>query len=268
MMHEPMYLPEHTKAAYQLRYIWTGWPSQTIFPPRPEEDFFTELFRAWETDGIRILKTQWQKESLAFVASLTPQVSPVLFTQRMKGRLQYALRRYGVPTAFSRKFSMRSIGEAHRKAIEPYIAGQVDKEQFASEQFKKFLQQFTVCNHDVDLGKPATSAHGRYWYNLHLVLVIGGRIQIDDADFLGRVRNTCFRIAEVKKHRISRLSVMPDHLHIALGGNAMQSPEEIALSYMNNLAHVLRLGAVWQPSYYVGSFGEYDMDVIRFDGNL
>ena len=73
------------------------------------------------------------------------------------------------------------------------------------------------------------------------------------------LRDTCRRIAGVKEHRISALSVMPDHVHIALRGRVDESPQEIALAYMNNLAHVAGCYQLWMPSYYAGTFGDYDM---------
>ena len=59
---------------------------------------------------------------------------------------------------------------------------------------------------------------------------------------------------------------MPDHLHLALRGNIEQSPEEIALAMMNNLAYGFGQNPIWQSSYYAGTFGDYDMDAVRRNG--
>lgn len=56
---------------------------------------------------------------------------------------------------------------------------------------------------------------------------------------------------------------MPDHVHIALRGNIEHAPETIALSFMNNLAYSLGQKAIWESSYYAGTFGEYDMQMVR-----
>ena len=56
---------------------------------------------------------------------------------------------------------------------------------------------------------------------------------------------------------------MPDHIHIALGGDINLSPEEIALSLMNNLSYLMGRNRILDERYYVGSFSEYDMDTIR-----
>ncbi len=42
-----------------------------------------------------------------------------------------------------------------------------------------------------------------------------------------------------------------------------QSPQEIALAFLNNLAFALGQKPIWQPSYYVGTFSEYNMDAVR-----
>jgi REP element-mobilizing transposase RayT len=56
---------------------------------------------------------------------------------------------------------------------------------------------------------------------------------------------------------------MPDHLHAAIRGNIKQSPQEIALAFQNNLAYIMGQVRLWTPTYYVGTFGEYDMWAIR-----
>ena len=119
-----------------------------------------------------------------------------------------------------------------------------------------------MTNQSVDLAAPAKTASGRYWYNLHLVLVTEGRWRNSEIPWLTKIRDQSLRIAEKKGHAISRLSVMPDHLHFSLRGNIENSPEQIALAFQNNLAYVLGQTRVC-ATYYVGTFGEYDMNAVR-----
>lgn len=56
---------------------------------------------------------------------------------------------------------------------------------------------------------------------------------------------------------------MPDHIHLSLRGDVAHSPEDIALSFMNNIAFAFGQKAIFRPSYYVGTFGEYDMGAVR-----
>ena len=69
--------------------------------------------------------------------------------------------------------------------------------------------------------------------------------------------------ARKKGHRLSRLAVLPDHIHAVMGCEVTESPEDVALSYLNNLAFGHGMQARYCFSYYVGTFGEYDLDAVR-----
>jgi REP element-mobilizing transposase RayT len=198
-------------------------------------------------------------------------VSPTFFAARVKGRLQHAWRAAGMPLAFSRKLAVRTIGKNTRDEVEAYIRRQVAKEPLADPRFKQFLGEFTVADPRVDLRQPTASDSGRYWYNLHVVLVVVERYRFCDRVSLTTLRDWTISIGRKKGYGISTLSVMPDHMHLALRGKIEHSPEEIALGFLNNLAYAFGQKPIWQPSYYVGTFGEYDMDAVRArpsaDGN-
>lgn len=260
---QPYYTAETINSCYRLRYVWVGWPKKPQKMERPPEDVVARLRQRWEGDGIRLLEATWSPTEIKILSSVRPTVSPTDFAARIKGRLQYELRKAGRIVKFRRKFSVRTIGENRRKAVEEYVLRQVTNASFADARFEKFLEQFTVANEAVDLSKSARSSHGAYWYNLHLVFVVRRRAQITDSGRLSTLRDWCFRIADVKGYEIATLSVMPDHLHVALRGHYEHSAEAIALAFMNNLAYAVRQRALWMPSYYVGSFGEYTMGAIR-----
>ncbi len=259
----PYYTSAHVNPAYQLRYNWTGWPSRAPLPPQPGQDFFTELSERWEGDGIRLLEHTWTPDQIHIVTSTKPFVSPAFAAARIKGRLQHALREHDTPVKFRRKFAIRTIGEAKEKTVETYIENQVANSDFADPRFARFLRKFSVVDRKVDLNSPSRSRSGRYWYNLHLVLAVQQRCTITNEKGLRTLRDGSLKIAQVKNYGISRLAVMPDHLHLALRGEITVSPEDIALSFMNNLAYMMNCRALWEASYYVGTIGHYDMGVVR-----
>ena len=124
------------------------------------------------------------------------------------------------------------------------------------------MEELILVDPAVDLSKPSSAKRGRYWYNLHLVLVVQERAQIADLTRLQRIRDGASRIAAKKGYRISTLSVMLDHLHVALRGDHQQSPIEIVLAFQNNLAY--KLGqAMWTENFYAGTFSEYTMRAVR-----
>jgi REP element-mobilizing transposase RayT len=125
------------------------------------------------------------------------------------------------------------------------------------------LHPFTVADPAVDLSRPSATTSGRYWYNLHLILVHAERWRNSAPEWLGKIRDQSFRIAARKGYAVSRLSVVPDHVHFSLRGNIEHSPEQIVLAFQNNLAYTLGQVRVWQATYYAGTFGEYDMNAVR-----
>ena len=258
---EPLYHREECGPAFCLRFSWTGWPTAGRLP-RPAG--LERLGPLWENDGMRLLEHSSSEEELQLAFSTLPRVSPVLLAQRAKGRLQDDLRKSSPGwLGFSRKVSVRSVGENTRQQVEEYVANQVGKERFLDVRFDAALRQFTVRCPEVDLSQPTASSHGRYWYNLHLVLVVAERGLIRDLACLAKIRDGCFAIARKKGHRIAVLSVMPDHVHMALRGAIEESPQEIALGFQNNLAYLVGQVRIWRPGFYVGTFSEYDMGAIR-----
>jgi len=256
------YTGHNIRPAHSLRYDWTGWPTEgTALPPRTA-DIARATAAAWETDGLHLLELRPLPSMIQIVFSALPRVSPVTFCTRAKGRLQHALRKAGTPADFSRKVAFRSLGENTSSIVEEYIRKQVGKADLADARFRATMKRFTVTCDTVDLATPSASASGRYWYNLHLVLVVAKRFRITHPEKLGHIRDAAFAVAAEAGHRIAALSVMPDHLHAALRGNIEASPQDIALTFQNGLARASGC-RVWQDSFYVGTFSEYDMDVIR-----
>jgi REP element-mobilizing transposase RayT len=260
---EPLYHAAGLRAAYQLRYGWTGWPSTAPLPCDLLAQVLPNIGSEWEKDGIRLLESTLAPEQMQLLLSTTPAVDPVTLAGRVKGRLQHHCRRLGSPVDFSRKLAIRSLGDPTRSQVEAYVANQVSTEALADERFRQVLAPLTWVDSQVDLSRPSETNSGRYWYNLHVVLVVRARYRIGDRALLARIRHVALRISGKKGHAVSTLAVLPDHLHVALRGALALSPEAIALSFLNNLAYGLGQRPWWEAGYYAGTFGEYGMAAVR-----
>ncbi len=255
-----LYNADLEKIAYHLRYTWTGWPS---FGDIPHVDL-EPIKPLWETDGLRLLESRCTPREVQLAFSARPDVNPVFLAARAKGRLQHAIRTARLRfEGFSRKVAIRTVGDNTTNEVESYIARQVSKERFADVRFAAEMAKYTVCCAEVDLRQASESLHGRYWYNLHVVLVMAERERIAESTTLAAIRDGSFRIAAKKGHAIARLAAMPDHLHLALRGNIQHSPQDIALSLQNNLAYMLGQKRIWNDGFYAGTFSEYDFGAIR-----
>jgi hypothetical protein len=105
---------------------------------------------------------------------------------------------------FSRKLAVRSLGDPTRGQIEAYIHNQVPKEALADERFRQVLATATVIDPEADLSLPAETGSGRYWYNLHLVLVTSDRYRIGQPTTLTKIRDTIARICIRKGYAVAR----------------------------------------------------------------
>ena len=148
------------------------------------------------------------------------------------------------PKAFSRKYAYRSVGTA-----DPRVQARL----------AKYQREYP----EVDLSEPRCSAHGRYWYNLHLAVVTDHRyIELRD-DVLTLWGDTVEKTARKHGHLLSRMGVLPEHLHVLLGCRQEEAPDRVALAYMNNLAYVSGRKPIFKSNFYVGTVGEYNLRSVR-----
>ena len=145
---------------------------------------------------------------------------------------------------FSRKVSVYTVGHNCREDVEAYIASQVDAARFADPAFPDLMKEFTTICGDVDLSLPTESVHGRtgttftWFWSPHSGIGLSTATAFD-------VARRFFQDRRERGYKISRLSVMPDHLHVSLRGNIRHSPQDIALGFQNNLAYALGQVRIW-----------------------
>jgi len=253
----PIYTSENCRAAYQLNWslalFWSG--------PTADDAWLAELQVATEPDGVRILKHRFAKPGVSqFFVSTRPETAPERLVWSVKGRLQHLLRRQR-PKAFHRNYGLRSVGSATREAIEGYVRSQVEHHPMADPRVQDALRALRIGGGTVDLSAPRHNAYAQYCYNLHVCFVNEGRCMEIRREPLERMRDMIIRAAAKKGHLLSQAGIVPDHVHLAIGCSVTESPGEVALSYMNNLAYACDLKRVFAFGFYIGTFGEYDVGV-------
>ena len=123
------------------------------------------------------------------------------------------------------------------------------------------MQGYQINNPEVDLSAARQNAHAIYWYKLQVCFVNDGRWREIRHDVLVGMRDMIDRAAGKKGHLLARGGIVPDHVHLTLGCNLDESPADVALSHMNNLAYTCGQKRVFGFGFYVGTFGEYDWGV-------
>lgn len=132
----------------------------------------------------------------------------------------------------------------------------------ADEWVQASLARFQLSFPSVDLSIARFSSHGRYLYNLHIVLVHNERWREFREDQFTITRDMIVRIASKKEHLLSRAAVLSDHIHLVVGCPTDCSPSDIALGYLNNLAFAHDMQPRYSFGYYVGTCGQYDMGTV------
>jgi REP element-mobilizing transposase RayT len=259
-MPAPLYTADNCRAAYQLNW------SVSIFwrtPPPPELEWLDSLKALTETDGVRILEHRFKNVEVSqFLVSTRPDSAPPQIVRSLKGRLQYLVREQ-LPKAFHRNYSIHSVGSANLSAVEAYVASQLDHHRMADQRVQLRLAKHQIHHPEADLSLAMRGSHGEYHYNLHVVLVHQERWTEVREDILTAIREMLLKAGRAKGQRLSRAGILADHVHLLLGCNLAESPQDVALGYLNNLAYAQQMRPVYQYGFYVGTVGEYDFGAIR-----
>jgi len=254
----PIYTPESCHPTFRLNW------SLSIFwtIPIPDPSWLNGLRAALQPDSIRILNHMTPRDRVSqFLLGSGPSLSPADVVRLVKGRLQHIIRAVH-PKAFHGNYFISSVGEVDRETIEHYVSSQLGHHRMADPRVQEKLQPFQFADPAVDLSAIQATSHGQFISNLHLVLVNHQRwMEIAD-DALGALRDIIMKTSVKHGLRLAAAGIFPDHLHLAVGCTALQSPQEVALSYMNNLAYAQRMRPIFEFGYYAGTFGEYNLSAI------
>jgi REP element-mobilizing transposase RayT len=257
-----LYTPANTTAAFRLY-----WSFDLFWRDPPLADsWLPELTTALNLHHVRLLRHRFLTPTTSqFLLSTRPAHSPQQIARYLKGGLQRIVRSEA-PQAFRRNYGFRSLGSSKRRVLERYVATQLGHHHLADPRFEGKIARFQIADDTVDFSQPRTTAHSLYWYNLHLVLVNEARWRECRMERLQALRDWIVRIARERGLSLSRVGILPDHLHLAMGVGSEKSPEDVAMCFMNNLAHAMGMKPVFQSGYYVATFGEYDLGVIGREG--
>ena len=256
----PLYTEENCRPAYQLRWSLAVF-LQGALPD--EQQWLDTLEASLETDNIRILEFHRRtSETIQLLLSTQPAVIPTEIVKNVKGRLQHSVRPFG-GISLRRNFRLSSVGYASAATVERYVAEQFEHHEMADAHSQQLLEELSIVSTDIDLTEPLHSGHGQYALALHLVFVHAQRWRTAEVSFHEITRSAILATARKWDHQISRLALLPDHVHMTVRIRYERSPAEIALSYMNNVAFRHGMLNLWMPGYYAGTIGPYDMQAVR-----
>jgi len=242
-------------------------------PEPPEERFWEDLHTAWSADTIEPVSSKWTPEQIQISFRTLPCRAPHWLAGRIKGRLDHALRKAAVPTAFRRNFSLRALGENDLQTVLHYIATQHDRTDLADPGYIDTLRNASWENPAFNSEKPSTSSHARYWLDYHVVLVTNDRWRMGRRDEERLCREELLEWSdgmaakarqgkETVSAGIRSLAVMHDHLHLLCRGLPTQSPQDLCEDLWRRLNR--RVGCrLFSERVYVGSVSTYTLSAVK-----
>jgi putative transposase len=108
----------------------------------------------------------------------------------------------------------------------------------------------------------------------HIVLVTKLRTPVFDEHIAPKLFEYIVSVGNKRGFAVNNISLLPDHIHLIIESRPDTSPADCALMLVNNTrywmeqryAGVLKQTGcwdLWQPSFYVGTVGEYSTAQIR-----
>jgi hypothetical protein len=87
---KPIYTEDNTKIIHNLYYDWIGWQSAKKAFPNTIIEAIDKCVLLWRKDGLCLEKWSYSADMVKVLFQAPPNISPFLFSQRIKGRLDHS----------------------------------------------------------------------------------------------------------------------------------------------------------------------------------
>jgi putative transposase len=253
------------EAAYQLHYYLT-FKTQFLKPTLLGTDALVNevLEDVCNRAQYHLLETKLSEDHLRLLVSLQPDQTVSQTIRMFKGNLQNQFRKQlDIRDLWAKGYFARTSGTVDLERVRRYVDSQVSHHGFSGEWTKPLKYQ------NADFRSPSFSFdHSVSLLNYHFVFVTQDRRAIFDEAIAPNLFAYLKSLGQAHLFVVDRIGILPDHLHLLIEGVPSSSAEQYAQALLNNTGSwmernysgVLKAtGAwnVWQPSYYVGTVGEY-----------
>ena len=265
---KPTFLTTNLSVAYQLRYHFS-WFTKGRKPILATQALRTmveaTIQDVSERENYHVLGLDVEPNVVRCLMSLRPSDSPESVTRKIKGNVATAIRSCGIQKLWSRGWFVRSNGNVTEEAIQAYIKSQIEHHHAAPAANRSIMEK---CRHHLegDVSQIRKSSHAAFQYNAHFVFCVRKRFDFLDPIIGQKLIQYWLLVCERKSWIAWDIEVVWNHVHILLGISPTESPEDVALSLLNNAEFWLfdryhaamkmdELETVFQPGYYSGTCG-------------
>ena len=216
--------------------------------------------------GIHLLELNASDLEACFLVSLEPTETVSACASKLKGQLSKRMRQSSdmpEPTkVFGRGYFACTSGKSRTEAVNDYLAAQGEHHGYAHRVSPPVFQEtYRLSAQELVRLRPK---HAWTVLDFHIVLATCERYGAFGTAEAEVVAQAWRASAEGGRFCLRKVSFVPDHVHVAVRAHPELAPAAIAAALMNRGQEALQehsRGAVrgkrlWQPSAYIGSFGD------------
>ena len=218
---------------------------------------------------IRVLESASDLTDLLALVSLRPTETISGCAGKLKGRtskwLREALQLAQPADLLSRSYFACTVGKSSAAMVDQYLSRQSEHHGYDQRALPPIhVENFALSAADEER---ITLKHAVVVAQWHLVLATRWRRGVFGAAEGRGITEAWRKLLTSLPIALSKVSFVPDHVHVALRAHPSASPAQAALDLMNSAQQTIfeqfpeailqaKLARLWQPSAYLGSFGD------------
>ena len=258
------YVLDELRFAYQYR-VYLRWQTHRNRPNQELTRLDANTLGALVThQSIHVLECESGSQDVRTLVSLQPDDAVAACEGKIKGQAAKWLReRSG--ERFSRGYFACTSGQSTAEQVDAYLASQGEHHGYADRPRPPVYVATFKANPDEETR--LQSPHARTLLRFHVVLATWRRRGVFGADAGTAITRAWRDLEQGSRFALLKVSFVPDHVHLALRVHPVVPPGPLVVALMN-AAQVLiwrdfaddaiqaRVERLWQPSAYVGSYGD------------
>ena len=219
--------------------------------------------------GIRVLECATNPTDLLTEVSLKPTETISSAASKLKGRVSSWLRsELGLEKSanlLSLGYFACTVGKSRSSEVDEYLNSQSEHDGYAARKIPPiYLAKYELDETNI---RPK---HASVISRFHIVLATSGRISVFGSALGKRVAEEWRQLQARWRIALLKVSFVPDHVHLALQVHPAVSPADIVVELMNSSQKAMKrelvsvgVNRLWQPSAYIGSYGDLASPQIR-----
>ena len=269
------YTLDELKFAYQYR-VYVRFHTHCRRPiPALQQIATPPLNELLEPYHVHVLESAASPIDLRTLLSLRPTDSVSIAVSKLKGRVSKWLTEHAKEGQAQRHlghgYFACTTGDSSRAMVSRYLDQQGKHHGYTADSYAH--PPVLVLHGKIDEGR-LRADHAATVLQFHVVLATEGRRGVFHTEAAERVAQMWMDVVGSQRAALVKASFLPDHVHLALQLHPAAVSTQVVIELMNRAqelmmtdfeAEIVRAGVrrLWQPSAYVGSYGDLETPKIR-----